>query len=105
MSRRRWIMVDGKLLPEAEARAIQAKVKPKSPGVTVIPDIAEPFVSPVDGYTLDSRAAVREHNIRNSVVDIGNDPAYKNPKRPSSPRESAAPMITDILKGLIQVKR
>ena len=96
---KRWILVDGKLLPEEEARAIQAKAKPKSPGITVIPDIAESFVSPVDGSTLDSRAAVREHNIRNSVVDIGNDPAYKNPKRPASLRESAAPMIADLLKG------
>ena len=98
--RKRWILVDGKLLPEDEARAIQAKAKPKSPGITVIPDIEDPFVSPVDGSTLDSRAAVREHNIRNSVVDIGNDPAYKNPKKPSNPHDSASPFIADLLSRL-----
>ena len=96
--RKRWILVDGKLLPEAEARAIQAQARPKSPGLTVIPDIAESFVSPVDGSTLTSRAAVREHNIRNSVVDIGNDPAYKNPKKPSTSHESSSPLIADFLK-------
>ena len=49
---------------------------------------------------LDSRAAVREHNIRNSVVDIGNDPAYKNPKKPSNPHDSASPFIADLLSRL-----
>ena len=94
--RKRWIVVDGKLLPESEARAIQGNSK--RPGLTVMPDIAEPFISPVDGSTLSSRADVREHNIRNRVVDVGNDPAYKNPQKPSIHHESAAPFIADLLK-------
>ena len=98
--RQRWIQINGKLVPEAEADAERAKhSNPKRTGITVIPDISEPFVSPVDGSTLSSRADVREHNIRNGVVDVGNDPAYKNPKKPSSTHESAASMIHGILNG------
>ena len=96
MARERWILDEklGKLVPESEYQRRQ----PARPGITVIPDIAESFISPVDGSTLSSRAEVREHNIRNSVVDIGNDPAYKNPKKPSSTHQSASPLITELLK-------
>ena len=91
--RQRWIQIKGKLVPEAEARA-----NPKRPGLTVMPDIKEPVISPIDGSTLSSRSDVREHNIRNGVVDVGNDPAYKNPTKPSTHHESAAPFIADLLK-------
>ena len=94
--RKRWIVIDGHLVPEAVARS--GAPHPKRPGLTVMPDIAEPFISPVDGSTLSSRADVREHNIRNNVVDVGNDPAYKNPQKPSTPHKSAAPFIADLLK-------
>ena len=95
--RQRWILIKGKLVPEAEARA--SNPTPKRPGLTVMPDIKDRVISPVDGSTLSSRADVREHNIRNSVVDVGNDPAYKNPTKPTRPtHESAAPFIADLLK-------
>ena len=92
--RKRWIQINGQLVPEAEARS-----NPKRPGLTVMPDIKDRVISPVDGTILSSRADVREHNIRNGVVDVGNDPAYKNPTKPTTTHESAAPFIADLLKG------
>lgn len=38
----------------------------------IISDIAD-FRSPVDGSVVGSRAALREHNKRNDVVQMGND--------------------------------
>ena len=101
--RERWILDEklGKLVPEAEYR----RSEPVRPGLTVIPDIAERVISPVDGSILGSRADVREHNIRNGVVDVGNDPAYKNPTKPSSQRESSSPVIAGILKGDIPIRK
>ncbi len=40
-----------------------------------------PVQSPVDLTALDSRSAVREHNRRNDVIDIGNDRGADVPKR------------------------
>ena len=80
--RSRYILVGKKLLPEAEARAILDRHRQTGAGVTVVPDIVEPFVSPVDGTLLSSRAAVREHNRRNSVADVGNDAAFQEPSKP-----------------------
>ena len=34
---------------------------------------SNPIKSPVDGRVIDSRQALREHNERNGVVDIGDD--------------------------------
>ena len=67
-------------------------------GLQIVPDFSEPVVSPIDGSILSSRADVREHNIRNGVVDVGNDPAYRHPTRPRTERESAAPMIAELLR-------
>ena len=80
--RSRYILVGKKLLPEAEARAILDRHRQTGAGVTVVPDIVEPFVSPVDGTVLSSRAAVRAHNRRNAVADVGNDPSFKHPQKP-----------------------
>lgn len=97
--RSRYILVGDKLLPEAEARAILDRHRKPSSGITVIQDIGEPFVSPVDGTLLSSRAAVREHNRRNSVADVGNDAAFSHPAKPRVQRESAAPMIARLLRN------
>ena len=42
---------------------------------------SNPVLSPVDGTLLDSRAKLRDHNARNGVVDVGNDPAFNEPAR------------------------
>ena len=68
-------------------------------GLQLMPDLAESFVSPVDGTVISSRSTLRAHNRRNGVSDVGNDPAFKHPKRPSSPHESAAPTLARLLRG------
>ena len=50
------------------------KVTRRRSGIEIMPDI-EPVISPVDGTLLSSRSRVREHNRRNQVIDVGNDPS------------------------------
>jgi glycine cleavage system H lipoate-binding protein len=47
----------------------------------VMKDI-EPFVSPVDGNVVGSRSALREHERRHNVRQIGND--WAGSKRPDN---------------------
>ena len=85
-----WVLRDGKMVPKVRRRGI---------GMQLIPDLAESFVSPVDGSVISSRSTLREHNIRNGVADVGNDLAFKHPKRPSSRHESAAPVLARLMRG------
>ena len=59
----------------------------RSKGLQIVPDIA-PHISPVDHSVVGSRSARREHNIRNDVIDVGNDstlaPGHKI-ERPAAP--------------------
>ena len=73
--RTRYVMRDGKLVEKTEA------AKPRAH--TVMRDCysSNPVRSPVDGSLLDSRAKLRDHNRRNDVVDVGNDPAFNDPAR------------------------
>jgi hypothetical protein len=56
-----------------------------SRSVQVMSDIA-PFKSIVDNTVVGSRSALREHNKRNQVIDIGNDPAIYRPRKPYEPQ-------------------
>ena len=85
-----WVLRGGKLVPKVRRRRI---------GLQLMPDIAEAFRSPVDGSVISSRSNLREHNRRNGVADVGNDPAFKHPKRPSSPHVSAKPMLARLMRG------
>ena len=87
-----WVLIGDKLVPKEEVRSRRI-------GMQLIPDIAESFVSPVDGSVISSRSNLREHNRRNGVADVGNDPAFKHPKKPSSPHESAKPMLARLMRG------
>lgn len=51
----------------------------REPKVEIIKSF-EPFLSPVDGSIISDRSSRREHNARNGVEDVGNDPAFKSPK-------------------------
>ena len=73
-----YVLRGDKLVPKEELRSSRI-------GLQLIPDLADSFVSPVDGSVISSRSTLREHNIRNGVSDVGNDPAFRHPKRPSSP--------------------
>ena len=97
--RKRWIMVDGKLLPEAVARDRQALQVRNPNQLQIIDDIQDPFVSVVDGTTISSRSDLREHNIRNQCHDVGNDPAYRNPRNPVSRPQPVAQLIAEVIKG------
>ena len=72
-----YTQIDGKLV-------LKEKVVRRG-GLTIIKDI-EPFVSPVDGSVVSSRAARREHNRRNQVEDVGGDPAFTRPKQRVMPQ-------------------
>ena len=52
----------------------------------VIADLADHrhHISPVDGSYITSRRERLEHNKRNHVFDVGNDPAYECPSKPST---------------------
>ena len=98
--------VTGKLLPPGEYYAAVAAHKKGEPsGIQLMTDIAEPVVSPVDGSLLASRADVREHNIRNGVVDVGNDPAYRNPQRRDWKPEPAGPLIARIIREEVPAQK
>ena len=76
-------------------------------GPTLITDIPpeQAFVSPVDGSLITSRTELREHNARNGVTDVGNDPAYRHPKPPKREMPSSAPLIADIIAGRVPVEK
>ena len=79
MSRRRWVWVDGEGLVEDHLARRRDPPRIKD---TLMPDLVEPVKSTVDGTILRSRADIREHNRRNGVEDIGNDPSFLRPRKP-----------------------
>lgn len=62
MTRKRWIYIKGEAIPADEF------VPELQHGLTIIPDL-QPFKSSVDGSIISGRAALREHNLRNNVVN------------------------------------
>ena len=72
-----FVQIDGKLVPKSASGP--------GGGLIIIEDI-QPFVSPVDNSVVSSRAARREHNRRNQVEDVGNDPAFSRPRTPTPPQ-------------------
>lgn len=78
---RRWVQIDGKLIDKDT-------LPTREPGLTIIESAysKNPVVSPVDHKLIDSRKALREHNARLGVADVGNDGAFKRPSRPTLDR-------------------
>ena len=64
MSRSSWVYIDG-VAYEKGVDYIPTRAEASSP--TFIADIA-PFRSSVDGSIITGRASLREHNLRNGVV-------------------------------------
>ena len=77
-----WHRGIGKVVPKEDA---PPDPRERKAPVNLMGDI-EPFVSPVDGKPVMSRAARREHNRRHGVVDIGNDQGVFKRKTPYEPR-------------------
>lgn len=105
--RRSYIAVNGKWVPKEQVLAERAAKRMSDAELAVLGDIPpdQAFVSPVDGSYVTSRAQLREHNIRNNVSDVGNDPHFTNPKPRTYRRESAAPTIAKVLRGEIPIQR
>ena len=76
-----WDAALGKMVPKTAAHAGGSRRSK----ITIIGDLEEPFVSPVDGSVIGSRADRREHNRRNNVIDVGNDLAVTRSKTPFEP--------------------
>ena len=94
----------GELVPAHDYYArVQAEKKGRPSGLQFMGGMFDPVISPVDGSLLASRGDVREHNIRNQVVDVGNDPAYRNPQRRDTKPEPAGPLIARIIRGEVPV--
>ena len=55
-----------------KAKEPRADLVQRKQAFMVIKDI-EPFISPIDGKAVGSRSALREHERRHSVRQIGND--------------------------------
>ena len=72
-----YIQTGGKLIE---------RTAPRRGGLTIIPDIGESFRSPVDNSIISSRADLREHNARNDVIDVGNDPSIYRAPPPTPPQ-------------------
>lgn len=76
----------GMMVPKRESRhhnRYHELSNPDIPTPMVMADCyhTNPVQSPVDGRPLDSRAALREHNKRNDVIDVGNDQAAIRPSK------------------------
>lgn len=69
----RWIQdpETGELLEPEEYYAIKAS-RHKGKGAYIMPDIT-PFVSPLDYSEISSRPALREHEKRHNVFQVGTD--------------------------------
>ena len=76
------------------------EVRRSGPGMPhVMGDVwsKNPTISTVDGTLIDSRAALRRHNERNEVEDVGNDSAFTFARQQEAQRKHRdnMPTITD----------
>ena len=79
-----WVLVGDKLVPKEEVRSRRI-------GLQVIPDIAESFISPVDGSVISSRSNLREHNHQERRCRRGQRPGVQESQAAIvAPRERQA---------------
>ena len=90
---RRWVQIKGFGLVDRDLLEHNAEPAPKAPTIMRNCYARNPVQSPVDFSVLDSRKAVREHNKRNDVVDVGGDKAFK---RPQTPKLRHNDLVTDL---------
>jgi len=69
--------INGREVTKEEFQAWKpAGWKPLEPGdrVTVMgAEAFKEFISPIDGKAITSKAALRDHNVKHDVVQVGND--------------------------------
>ena len=107
MARSTWILDERecRMVPALEYYAEREAERHASGGQDgapmLIPDIApdQAFISPVDKSYITSRRELREHNAVHGVEQVGNDPAYKNPKPPAPKMPKAGPEIARLMNG------
>lgn len=87
-----YVIRNGKAVEKSKAVPLQT-----GPRLQIIRDTFKPGRSPVDDTIIDSMSALKRHNDRNGVVDVGDDPAFKNPKRPENKMPDPTPMLNELL--------
>ena len=90
---KRYVQIKGFGLVDRDLLEHNQEPAPAAPTIMTNAYAKNPVQSPVDFSLLDSRKAVREHNKRNDVVDIGNDGAFK---RPQTPKLRHNDLVTDL---------
>lgn len=75
-----YVLRNGKLVEKKKARAQVHEVQ-------IDAYSKNPTVSPVDGSLIASRADLRRHNSRNSVLDVGNDSSLLRREEAPMPSE------------------
>ena len=98
MTRRtyRWDKKQGRMVEVGGAEA------PSLKGLNVTDSYFNtPTQSIVDGTVIGSRADLREHNLRNGCVDVGNDESVRRP--PPRPDRSGEGLDRDIKEAYAQL--
>jgi len=95
--RKRWIMINGELIPADEVTA-----NAESKGPTILADLPD-FRSPIDGSVVRGRAGMRDHCARHNVVptaELAGLP-FKRVYQPTEPsreqREATKQTIADVI--------
>lgn len=88
------------------ARTLRCRVGSPVMIADFAPDRA--FISPVDGSLITSRRDREEHNRRNGVVDVGDDPMYDPDKidpNPSTPEVDYTDTLRELAANPAAVER
>ena len=76
--RRKYVYRDGQVVDKATGKPDPrgGNLPPQSPRLCLANAYSDnPVISPVDHSVISTRQGLKEHNLRNEVVDIGNDPS------------------------------
>ena len=84
---------------EKQKKFVEKKKRVYKPRLQIM-GCFDPFISPVDGTIISDRSSRREHNARNEVEDIGNDPAFR---RPQMKENESKGTVEDVKKSMQQL--
>ena len=88
--RKRWIQINGELVPADEATYLS---EPRT--ATIIGDI-KPYRSMITGEMIDGRRDHKEHLKKHGVVEVGNDFDNAKPKDWNAPAKGLKERIAAI---------
>ena len=84
---------------EKQKKFVEKKYRAIKPRLQIM-GCFDPFISPVDGTIISDRNSRREHNARNGVEDIGNDPAFRKPQTKENESKGT---VEDVKKSMQQL--